>query len=187
MICLNYKIKIQDKDVNQKIIASSNSVFIQSGEKEVVYLKEKNGIFTINRTEKTLVAIDMSTLLTQMEKIRSQLGNIVVEKEEKGVEFSGYSSRKIVLKNDTDSPFYFQSELIISELNEIQKTAYFSYTEYESETKFYRLHMAANEVITFNNTQIRLPNGIVQMQSAELIYIANADFDMADFETYQVI
>ncbi|MDR2232163.1 MAG: hypothetical protein LBE56_03450 [Tannerella sp.] len=169
------------------MIVSASYVYIQIEDKEMLFIKERNRVYNVNRDDTTLKVMETSDIVARLAQIRTLVGNIIISKEAQAVKFLTYPARSIEIKN-TVANVSMKGELIILTLNGIQDTAYLSYMEYESYNDFLQIKKEKNEIVAYSQTVITLPNGITQTQTMRLLEIEkNIDFDMKVFESYRII
>ncbi len=170
---INYNLKLNSKEYEQKIFIDEKIVLTNISKKYLVYVKSKNSTYTIDFESKTLKLIDYTTIIQQQNQIIKLLGTFDIKEsktQNKILEFDTFSYEIGDLNNQ-----YFSSIQIIK-IPGLEETSYADYYEFEKQYQLTSIDLKKNEIIAASRTSLGSILGN-QTQSLKLVSIKNINME----------
>ena len=172
-----YKILLNEKEINQTQFLTENYIYTEAGEKKIIYLPEKDNQYIIDSKKKQLKVLDLSAQMMQMNQIKGIIGEIT--KEEK----TENDIRYISMQNNSESPAQLKVNLQIIKSSGLENTAYQKFNEFQESMQMFILNLQANEIIKLSESIFTF-NGQEQKTKLEFINIEDYTDNISDIDAY---
>ena len=176
-ITANYKITINEKEINQTQFLTENYVYTEAGDKKILFLPEKEKQYLIDTENKQLKELDLSAQMMQMNQLKAMIGELTKDENiEEGI-------RHITVKNSDESSAKLDIYMQIVEYKGIEQTVFHKFNNCQKNMQMFSLDMKDNEVLMLSDTTF-IMNGQEQKTKLELINIETETNDISDIDAY---
>jgi hypothetical protein len=174
------EIKLGGKEFIQTQYATEHYVVTEFNGKLTFFSAEDGKTYKVYKRNEKLKLIDNSMQEKQMEQAKTVMGNISVSEIEGSKVISGFASKGIKIKNDSEL-VVINGELYKTTISGIEKTAISKQAKLEEKLSPFSLNILENEMASSLNMHI-VAQGVEQKQEVTLLSVKSSIEDLEYFD-----
>ncbi len=183
MYKIKTKVTVKDKELIQTQYISNNFIVTEINGQKLIFIPG-NPLFSVNTENKSLKAIDISSQVEQINKVKTMLGELKTEIIKESQDIKAYKTRGIKAFNTNNDAVKFSMDAVFAKISGIEKTVYPEFMKIEQGKQLVKLDIEQDEIIASMSSEIYMQGNLAQKQSMEIISIETGLDDNEEFYEY---
>jgi hypothetical protein len=171
-LVLKTSLSVNSQTFEQIQFVSKDAVVSLVMGKALIYLPKHDSNFLVDKINKKLVKIDISTQVAQVSQTRPLLGAFSFDTSQRSKEIAGLVSRHIIINSNINSPIKIKADIYYTAHSKLAETSWPAFVAYEQRTRFFSIDLKPDDLITRIHIETGV-NGTVQIQTVELVSLEN--------------